>query len=125
VTQDLVVIEDDCGTSNGTVMKALVEGGEVIEALRDRILGRVAATDIVNPETRKPCTKPAPCWTKTWWKRSNAGHRRSEGPYPADLRHPLRPVRQCCRDLGRGCWSTPAKPSVWWQRSRSVSRVPS
>lgn len=50
VTQDLVVIEDDCGTSNGSAMKALVEGGEVIEALRDRILGRVAATDIVNPE---------------------------------------------------------------------------
>jgi DNA-directed RNA polymerase subunit beta' len=40
VTQDLVV-EDDCGTSNGVAMKALVEGGEVIEALRDRILGRV------------------------------------------------------------------------------------
>jgi len=52
VTQDLVVIEDDCGTSNGTHMKALVEGGEVIEPLRDRILGRVAGTDIVNPETQ-------------------------------------------------------------------------
>jgi DNA-directed RNA polymerase subunit beta' len=53
VTQDLVVIEDDCGTSNGAYMKALVEGGEVIEALRDRILGRVAANDIVNPETQE------------------------------------------------------------------------
>jgi len=53
VTQDLVVIEDDCGTSNGTLMKAMVEGGEVIEALRDRILGRVAGTDIVNPETQE------------------------------------------------------------------------
>jgi DNA-directed RNA polymerase subunit beta' len=52
VTQDLVVTEDDCGTSNGTHMKAMVEGGEVIEALRDRILGRVAGTDIVNPETQ-------------------------------------------------------------------------
>ncbi|MBY0558053.1 MAG: DNA-directed RNA polymerase subunit beta', partial [Burkholderiaceae bacterium] len=52
VTQDLVVIEDDCGTSNGTVMKALVEGGEVIEALRDRILGRVVVNDVVNPETQ-------------------------------------------------------------------------
>ena len=50
VTQDLVVIEDDCGTANGASMKALVEGGEVIEALRDRILGRVAANDIINPE---------------------------------------------------------------------------
>ena len=41
VTQDLVVTEDDCGTTNGVAMKALVEGGEVIEALRERILGRV------------------------------------------------------------------------------------
>ena len=51
VTQDLVITEDDCGTANGRSMKALVEGGEVIEALRERILGRVAASDIVNPET--------------------------------------------------------------------------
>ncbi|QBE63471.1 DNA-directed RNA polymerase subunit beta' [Pseudoduganella lutea] len=53
VTQDLVVIEDDCNTSNGTLMKAMVEGGEVIEALRDRILGRVALNDVVNPETQE------------------------------------------------------------------------
>ncbi len=53
VTQDLVVIEEDCGTTNGAVMKALIEGGEVIEALSDRILGRVAATDIINPETQE------------------------------------------------------------------------
>ncbi|MBI5918713.1 MAG: DNA-directed RNA polymerase subunit beta', partial [Nitrosomonadales bacterium] len=51
VTQDLVVIEDDCGTSNGTAMKALVEGGEVIEALRERILGRAVSADVVHPET--------------------------------------------------------------------------
>jgi DNA-directed RNA polymerase subunit beta' len=50
VTQDLVVTQDDCGTSNGAVMKALVEGGEVIEALRERILGRVVAIDVLNPE---------------------------------------------------------------------------
>jgi DNA-directed RNA polymerase subunit beta' len=51
VTQDLVVIEDDCGTENGVTMKALIEGGEVIEALRERILGRVTAADVINPET--------------------------------------------------------------------------
>src|SRR5687768_2523062 len=43
VTQDLVVTEDDCGTQNGVSMKALVEGGEVVEALKERILGRVLA----------------------------------------------------------------------------------
>ncbi len=52
VTQDLVVTEEDCGTDNGVAMKALVEGGEVIEALHERILGRVAANDIINPENQ-------------------------------------------------------------------------
>ena len=50
VTQDLVVTEDDCGTDNGVSMKALVEGGEVVEALRERILGRVLATELLHPE---------------------------------------------------------------------------
>ncbi|MCA1978285.1 MAG: DNA-directed RNA polymerase subunit beta', partial [Thiobacillus sp.] len=53
VTQDLVVVEDDCGTKNGLAVKALVEGGEVVEPLRERILGRVAASDIINPETQE------------------------------------------------------------------------
>ncbi|HSF20783.1 MAG TPA: DNA-directed RNA polymerase subunit beta', partial [Burkholderiales bacterium] len=53
VTQDLVVTEDDCATSQGVSMKALIEGGEVVESLRERILGRVCATDIVNPESGK------------------------------------------------------------------------
>ena len=52
VTQDLVVIEDDCGTQNGFAMKALVEGGEVIEPLRERILGRVTTNDVIHPETQ-------------------------------------------------------------------------
>ena len=53
VTQDLVVTEPDCGTTDGLVTKALVKGGEVIEPLHDRILGRVAALDILNPETQE------------------------------------------------------------------------
>jgi DNA-directed RNA polymerase subunit beta' len=57
VTQDLVVTENDCGTSNGTLMRAIVEGGEVIESLRERILGRVAAEDVMNPETRAVLVK--------------------------------------------------------------------
>jgi len=53
VTQDLVVTEEDCGTSQGFAMRALVEGGEVVEALRERILGRVIIADVVNPETQE------------------------------------------------------------------------
>jgi DNA-directed RNA polymerase subunit beta' len=46
-------------------MRAIVEGGEVIESLRDRILGRVAAEDVLHPETRAVWPRPASCWTKT------------------------------------------------------------
>ena len=53
VTQDLVVIEDDCNTGNGVIMKALIEGGEIIEPLRERILGRVVTDDIINIENQE------------------------------------------------------------------------
>ena len=53
VTQDLVVIEEDCGTDLGFNMKALVEGGDVVEPLRERILGRVTAIDVLNPENQQ------------------------------------------------------------------------
>ncbi len=53
VTQDLVITEDDCGTKNGFAVKALVEGGEVIEPLRERILGRVTVDDLIDPETQE------------------------------------------------------------------------
>jgi DNA-directed RNA polymerase subunit beta' len=65
VTQDLVVTEEDCGTHNGSLMRAIVEGGEVIESLRDRILGRTAAEDVLHPENRACWPRPARCWTKT------------------------------------------------------------
>jgi len=52
VTQDLVVTELDCGTTDGSHMRAIVEGGEVIESLRDRVLGRTLADDVLHPESR-------------------------------------------------------------------------
>ncbi len=53
VTQDLVVTVHDCGTSEGLVTKALVKGGEIVEPLNDRILGRTAALDVSHPETQE------------------------------------------------------------------------
>ncbi|MGQ2966726.1 MAG: DNA-directed RNA polymerase subunit beta', partial [Methylophilus sp.] len=53
VTQDLVVTQLDCGTVEGLVTKALVKGGEVVEPLHDRILGRTAALDVLHPETQE------------------------------------------------------------------------
>ena len=57
VVQDLVVTEEDCGTHDGSVMRAIVEGGEVIESLRDRILGRTAVEDVLHPENRSVLAK--------------------------------------------------------------------
>ncbi|QDF65528.1 DNA-directed RNA polymerase subunit beta' [Shewanella sp. SNU WT4] len=51
VAQDLVVIEDDCGTHEGLTMKPLIEGGDVVEPLRERVLGRVVAIDVFYPGT--------------------------------------------------------------------------
>ena len=47
VAQDLVVTEQDCGTTESLTMNPIIEGGDVIEALGDRILGRVVAEDVV------------------------------------------------------------------------------
>ena len=49
VAQDLVVTEPDCGTEDGLMMTPLVEGGDIVEPIRDRVLGRVAALDVVSP----------------------------------------------------------------------------
>jgi len=51
VSQDVIVSEIDCGTSNGLEVTALTEGGEEIESLANRILGRVALEDIHDPIT--------------------------------------------------------------------------
>jgi DNA-directed RNA polymerase subunit beta' len=47
VAQDLVVTEVDCGTEKGIVLKPIIEGGDVVEPLRERVLGRVLAQDII------------------------------------------------------------------------------
>ncbi len=46
VAQDMVVTEDDCGTTHGLLMMPLIEGGDVVEPLRERVLGRVVAEDV-------------------------------------------------------------------------------
>ncbi|MBT3346895.1 MAG: DNA-directed RNA polymerase subunit beta' [Thiotrichales bacterium] len=51
VSQDLVTTEHDCGTTDGVLMYTLVEGGDVIEPLRERVLGRVTAENVVIPGT--------------------------------------------------------------------------
>ncbi|MGO4999278.1 DNA-directed RNA polymerase subunit beta' [Oceanisphaera sp. W20_SRM_FM3] len=51
VAQDLVITTDDCGTFNGLWITSLIEGGDVVEPLRERVLGRVVAEDVIRPGT--------------------------------------------------------------------------
>ena len=51
VAQDMVVLEQDCGTEEGLLMAPIIEGGDVVEPLRERILGRVTALDVYKPGT--------------------------------------------------------------------------
>jgi DNA-directed RNA polymerase subunit beta' len=53
VAQDVIVTEEDCGTGDGIVVTAIMEGGDILEALRDRIVGRVAQEDILDPLTEE------------------------------------------------------------------------
>jgi DNA-directed RNA polymerase subunit beta' len=49
VAQDAIITEEDCGTTRGLMMRAVVDGGEVIAPLADRILGRSAAVNVLDP----------------------------------------------------------------------------
>ncbi|MDO4699382.1 MAG: DNA-directed RNA polymerase subunit beta' [Moraxella sp.] len=48
VAQDLVIAQDDCGTETGQRMTPVIKGGEIVERLGDRVLGRVTAKDVLN-----------------------------------------------------------------------------
>ncbi|MDP1941938.1 MAG: DNA-directed RNA polymerase subunit beta' [Gallionella sp.] len=104
VTQDLVVVEEDCGTESGAMMKAIVEGGEVIEALRERILGRVLSRDVVNPESGETLYETGVLLDETAVERIEA-----LGVDEVEVRAPLKCETRfglCAkcygRDLGRG-----------------------
>ena len=105
VTQDLVVTELDCGTSNGVAMKALVEGGEVVEALRERILGRVTVADVLHPETQDVLFPTGTQLTEDEVETIEAlgvDEVRVRTPLTCDTRWGL--CSKCYgRDLGRGC----------------------
>jgi len=53
VAQDLVVTNHDCGTTDGLLMTPLIEGGDVVEPLRERVLGRVVCDDVLIPGTEE------------------------------------------------------------------------
>ena len=52
VAQDLMITEVDCGTEDGIEMKPHIEGGDVVEPLRERVLGRVTCENVIDPKTK-------------------------------------------------------------------------
>ena len=52
IAQDLVITEKDCGSEDGLLVTPLIQGGDVVEPLRERVLGRVVAQDIIKPGTK-------------------------------------------------------------------------
>ena len=51
VAQDVVVTEQDCGTDQGLVTTSVIDGGDIIESLSERVLGRIVAQDVIDPTT--------------------------------------------------------------------------
>ena len=57
VAQDAIITENDCGTENGFTVRPVIEGGDVIVSLPERILGRSAAVDVIDPLTSQVIVK--------------------------------------------------------------------
>jgi len=69
VAQDVVVTEEDCGTEEGLVMTPLIEGGDVVLPLGDRVLGRVVARDVLQPGSDEVAIEKGTLIDERWVKR--------------------------------------------------------
>ena len=106
VAQDAIITEEDCGTTRGLMTRAVVEGGEVIAPLADRILGRSAAVDIVDPLTGDIVCRRRRSSTRTRSTRSSG---------PASTSVLIRSVLTCEARVGR-------LRQMLWPRSRARHR---
>ena len=66
VAQDLVVTEDDCETEQGLIMSSLIEGGDVVESLRERVLGRVVLEDVLVPGSQEVAVSKGVLLDEKW-----------------------------------------------------------
>jgi DNA-directed RNA polymerase subunit beta' len=66
VAQDVVITERDCGTVNGIMMTPLIEGGDVVEPLHERVLGRVVAEDLYLPGKTEPLVTAGTLLDEQW-----------------------------------------------------------
>ncbi len=132
VAQDVTITEEDCGTVKGLEMSALKEGEDVIESLKERIIGTVAAEDVFDPHELDEHGDPeaAGAGRPADRRRDRRRHRRGrhrEGAHPlgAHLRIAARCLPACATAATSPpwSWSTWAKRWASWPRSRSASRA--
>jgi len=104
VAQDLVVTEEDCGTTKGVVMTPLVEGGDVVEALSERVLGRVTSEDTCPPGSDKVAVPAGTLLDEKWVQLIEAegiDEIRVRSPITCETRYGI--CSSCYgRDLARG-----------------------
>ena len=108
VAQDVVITEHDCGTTEGLVMIPLIEGGDVVVALSDRVLGRVIAIDVLDPAGENVLIEAGTLIDEAWKHRLENEEKYSSidevivrSAITCETRHG---ICACCygRDLGRG-----------------------
>ena len=104
VAQDVVVIEQDCGTDEGLLMTPVIDGGDIIESLSDRVLGRIVAKDVVKPGTEEVILEAGTMVDEVWSERLE-----EMGIDEVQVRSPITcktryGICSTCygRDLGRG-----------------------
>ena len=104
VAQDVVVTETDCGTESGLLMTPVIEGGDIIESLGDRILGRVVAVDVKKPESNDILVPSGTMIDEQWVKRIESlgvDEVKVRSPITCEVRHGI--CAMCYgRDLARG-----------------------
>ena len=104
VAQDLVITMPDCGTERGLLMKPLIEGGDVVEPLRERVLGRVVAEDIYIPGTETILAPVGTLLDESWVKKLDENSVDQVIVRSVITCESRKGVCSCCygRDLARG-----------------------
>ena len=104
VCQDLVVTDADCGTTKGFLREAIVQGGEIVIPLKDRILGRTLAEDLFSPANRKKLLEAGTTFDEAAVQvieDHNINHVKARSPITCETRYGV--CGKCYgRDLGRG-----------------------
>ena len=122
VAQDLVVTEIDCGTDNGLSITPIVEGGDVVEGLGERVLGRVVSEDVVVAAHRRSARQGGHADRREAGQAAREdGRRPGHGAFADHLRNPLRRVRAVLRPRS-GPWASHQHRRGGRRHRRAVDR---